>query len=160
MRLYGGGVQYSDSVHVRDVARCFVAALEAANQGIIPDHPIDVGNPMPHTVLEVAQAVSSAVGGAAIEAVPMRPGEPEGGPLATPQAVDAVVKAVLGAAPELRPIDVRRTVKQLGTVVSADTSTLDVIGVDPNSFTPLDQGITETVQWFKDNEGVTWRSPN
>lgn len=159
MRLYGGGVQYSDSVFVGDVARCFVSALEAAAEGVVPNHPIDVGNPHPHTVLEVAETVAAKVGGATIEAVPMRPGEPEGGPLATPEAVAKVVRAVLEAAPGLRPTDVHRVIKQLGTVVSADIQTLDVIGVDPHQFKTLDEGISLTVDWFKANEGVTWRSP-
>lgn len=159
MRLYGGGTQYSDSVWVGDVARCFVTALEAAAEGVVPDHPVDVGNRNPHTVLDVARAVADCIPDAVIEAVPMRAGEPEGGPLAQPQAVDTVVSAVLAAAPDLRPIDVRRVIKQLGTVVSADTDTLTAIGIDASTFKSLDDGITETVQWFRENEGVTWRSP-
>jgi nucleoside-diphosphate-sugar epimerase len=160
LRLFGGGKQYSDSVWVGDVARCFASALAAAADGRIPDHPVDVGNVYPHTVLDVAEAVSKAVGGAEILAVPMRPGEPEGGPLAAPEAVETAVQALLSAVPDLRPVDVRRIVKQLGTVVSADTSTLTTIGIDPNSFTPLTEGIAETVEWFRNNEGVTWRYPN
>jgi len=160
MRLYGGGRQYSDSVWVGDVARCFVAALEEAARGNVPNHPVDVGNIHPHTVLDVAQAVSEAVGGAEIEEVPMRPGEPEGGPLSRPEAVERVVQAILSTEPSLRSIDVRRIVKQLGTVVSADTDSLHAIGIDPTTFKPLQQGINETVHWFRDHEGVTWQSPN
>jgi hypothetical protein len=55
---------------------------------------------------------------------------------------------------------VRRIVKQLGTVVSADTDSLHAIGIDPTTFKPLQQGINETVHWFRDHEGVTWQSPN
>lgn len=159
MRLYGGGKQYSDSVFVGDVARCFVNALETAHTGTLPDFPIDVGNIHPHTVLEVAEAVAGAVGGAEIEAVPMRPGEPEGGPLATPDAINALIETVLTTCPEVNPIHTRRVLKQLGTVVSADTTTLAAIGIDPTTFKPLNEGIEQTVAWFKNNEGVTWRSP-
>jgi len=159
MRLYGGGVQYSDSVYVKDVAHCFVHALESAKDGLIPDFPIDVGNIAPHTVLDVANAVSDAVGGADIVSVPMRPGEPEGGPLSNPDAVQQIISAVLSTCPDLNPIHARRILKQLGTVVSADTDTLASIGVDPTGFKSLTEGIGLTVEWFRKNEGITWRSP-
>lgn len=156
MPLYGGGHQISDTVHVSDVARVFVQAALAASEGVIPDHPVDVGNIHPVTVREVAEEVAINVPGAIIEDIPMRAGEPEGGPLATPDAVNAVVDAVLKAQPNLRPIDVRRTVKQLGTAVFADTDTLHAIGISADTFIPLDQGIAETVEWFRANENVTW----
>jgi hypothetical protein len=53
-------------------------------------------------------------------------------------------------------VDVRRVVRELGTVVSADISTLDFIGIDPASFKPLSEGIAETVEWFRSNRGTTW----
>jgi hypothetical protein len=70
------------------------------------------------------------------------------------KAVDAVKKAN----PELDPKDVRRVVRELGTVVSADVSTLEVLGIDHNTFKPLAEGIAETVAWFKANDGITWNS--
>lgn len=156
MPLYGGGRQISDAVHVSDVARVFVHAALAAREGVIPDHPVDVGNIEPVTVREVAEQVAANVPGAQIKDLPMRAGEPEGGPLATPNAVNAVVDAVLTAQPDLRPIDVRRAVKQLGTAVFADTETLHAIGISAATFVPLDRGIAETVQWYREAEGVTW----
>lgn len=156
MPLYGGGRQISDAVHVSDVAGVFVQGALAASEGIVPDHPIDVGNADPATVRQVAEQVAANVPGAVIEEIPMRAGEPEGGPLATPAAVNAVVEAVLAAQPTLRPIDVRRTVKQLGTAVFADTETLAAIGLDAATFTPLDRGIADTVRWYREAEGVTW----
>ena len=160
MRLYGGGTQISDSVWVGDVASVFVTALEAAANGNVPDHPIDVGNPIPSSVLDVAREVQVNVPGAIIDAVPMRPGEPHGGPMSDPESLKAAVGAVMASNPDLRSIDVRRVVRELGTVVSADPDTLTVIGVDPATFKPLSEGIAETVAWFRENEGVTWRSPN
>ena len=156
MPLYGGGRQISDAIHVRDVARVFVQAAVAASEGTVPDHPIDVGNLHPVTVRQVAEEVAVNVPGAVIEDLPMRPGEPEGGPLATPEAVNAVIDAVLTVQPALRPIDVRRTIKQLGTAVFADTETLSAVGIDAATFTPLDEGIAETVDWYRKAEGVTW----
>lgn len=159
MKLYGGGTQISDSVFVEDVARVFVKALEQAADGNCPDHPIDVGNIEPFTVLQVAEAVAENVEGAVIEAVPMRLGEPHGGPMNTQQGLLEVVDAVCATNRDLRRIDVRRVVRELGTVVSADPETLKAVGIDPASFVPLNEGIARTVEWYRHNEGVTWRIP-
>ena len=158
MRLYGGGLQYSDTVWVGDVARVFVLALEAAEAGRVPPFPVDVGNRSPYRVLDVALAVAEAVPGARTVAVPMRAGEPEGGPLSAPEGLERVARAVLGAEPGLEPVYVRRAVKQLGTVVSADPDTLTFLDIDPEGFTPLQEGIDATVEWFRANEGLTWQS--
>lgn len=160
MKLYGGGTQISDSVFVADVATVFVQALEKASAGIVPDHPVDVGNAIPTTVLDVAEEVARNIPGAGIESVPMRAGEPHGGPVATEEDLDVLVAAVLGANPSVRSIDARRVLRQLGTVVSADVSTLAAIGLTHEDFLPLAEGIRRTVDWYRENEGVTWRSPN
>ena len=160
MPLYGGGVQVSDAVYVKDVAETFVIALEHAANGNVPDYPIDVGNVEPTTVLDVANAIAEIVPMAYIESIPMRAGEPFGGPLDAPYLITPVVESVLAAAPKLPPIKVRRNVKQLGTAVYADTETLKFLGIDANTFTPLETGIAITVDWFREKEGVTWRSPN
>lgn len=159
MPLYGGGRQISDTVHVTDVARVMVQAVLAASDGVVPSHPIDVGNIEPTTVLQVAEQIAANIPGAVIDAIPMRPGEPEGGPLATPDAVDAVISVVLDHFPDLDPIQVTRTIKRLGTAVYADTTTLDVIGFDAADFVPLDRGISETVEWYRDAEGDFWKRP-
>lgn len=157
MSLYGGGTQVSDSVWVGDVARVFVKTLEALASGVVPDHPIDVGNKNPYTVMDIANEVRANVSGAVIESVPMRLGEPHGGPVSTQAALDRLVSAVEAAEPSLRSVDVRRIVRRLGTVVSADTSTLEVVGENADNFVPLDEGIARTVKWFRQNEGITWR---
>jgi UDP-glucose 4-epimerase len=158
LRVYGDGTQVSDSVWVGDVARVFVTALEKAAEGIVPKHPIDVGNKNPTTVLDVAKEVIKNVPGATIETVPMRAGEPFGGPVSTQAELLTVVDAVKGANSKLDPINVRRVVRELGTVVSADTDTLEAIGIDPSTFKPLVKGISETVAWFKANMYKTWDS--
>ena len=158
LKIYGDGTQVSDSVWVGDVARVFVTALEKAAKGIVPKHPIDVGNLHPTTVLDVAKQVIKNVPGAKLQTVPMRAGEPFGGPLTTQAQLLKVVKAVRCANRKLDPIHVRRVVRELGTVVSADTSTLEAIGIDPATFKPLAEGISETVAWFKANKYKTWDS--
>jgi len=145
---------------VADVASVFVQALEKASEGVVPDHPIDVGNPEPTTVMKVAEEVQRNVTGAVIEAVPMRAGEPHGGPMSTEYDLRIVEDAVLRANPGLRPIDVRRTVRQLGTVVSADVTTLLAIGMNHTEFVPLSEGMKRTVDWYRENEGTAWRRPN
>jgi nucleoside-diphosphate-sugar epimerase len=161
MPLYGGGRQISDAVYVEDVAHVFVEAALMAHDGIIPEHPIDVGGLQPLTVKQIAEEIIVNVPGAHISDIPMRKGEPEGGPLAHPDALDRIVRAILNTEPALNPIHVRRTVKQLGTAVYADTETLHAIGVDAATFTPIDKGIRQTVDWFRQVEGKTWnRSSN
>jgi UDP-glucose 4-epimerase len=43
--------------------------------------------------------------------------------------------------------------------VVADTSTLKHVGVDENTLVPLDEGVHRTVNYFVENEGVTWNKP-
>jgi len=160
MRLYGGGTQISDSVFVGDVANVFVTTLERLFDGFTPDHPIDVGNAKPSSVLEVAQEVAKNIDGAMVDAVPMRAGEPHGGAIQTNSDLLKIVEAVCEANPLLRRIDVQRTVRELGTVVSADINTLKAIEVDPNSFVPLAEGIKRTVDWYRENENKVWWNPN
>jgi UDP-glucose 4-epimerase len=157
MRLYGGGTQYSDSVWVGDVARVFVTALEEAAKGNVPKHPIDVGNLNPHTVLDVAQEIQKQVLGSTLNFVPMRTGEPHGGAMDTPEKLKAVVDAVANVNPALKRVNIQRVVRELGTVVSADPLTLDAIGIDPLSFRPIEDAIYDTVEWFRENENITWK---
>jgi UDP-glucose 4-epimerase len=159
MPLYGGGEQVSDAVFVADVAKTFVIALEEAARGNVPDFPIDVGSVKPSRVIDVANTIAKHVPGATIESLPMRAGEPFGGPLDSPDTISPIVDSVLAAAPTLPRTRVNRVVKQLGTAVYADTSMLKFLGIDPNDFTPLDGGIEMTIDWFRKNEGATWRSP-
>lgn len=159
MRLYGGGTQYSDTVWVGDVAKVFVTALEEAVKGNVPTHPIDVGNATPYTVLDVAKEIQKHIPDAVIDNVPMRTGEPHGGAIQTPDDLKAIVDAVAAVNPELNRIDIQRVTRELGTVVSADPNTLHAIGMDIKDFKPLSLGILETINWFKDNEGVTWHKP-
>ena len=44
-------------------------------------------------------------------------------------------------------------------VVNADISLLPSIGINPSSFIPLEDGVAETVSWFRENKGITWHQP-
>lgn len=156
MRLYGGGRQVSDMVWVEDVASVFLAALEALWDGATIPHPIDVGQATPSTVRQVAETVADLIPEAQIEDVPMRPGEPEGGPLSDPKPIGELIYNILNTNPGLDLISVTRAVKRMGTVVSADINTMRQIGVNPFSFVPLQEGAARTVEWYRQNEGVTW----
>lgn len=158
LMLYGDGSQISDSVYVEDVARVFVTALTKGLEGVVPDHPIDVGNATPTSVLRVAEEVVKNVPGATISSNPMRAGEPFGGPVRTEEQLLEIVESVTRANKELDPIKIRRVVRELGTVVSADVRTLAAIGINPDSFKPLHEGIQETVNWFMSMNGVTWQA--
>jgi UDP-glucose 4-epimerase len=158
IRVYGDGSQISDSIWVGDVARVFVTALEKAAEGIIPKYPVEIGNEKPSSVLQVANEVIKNVAGATIQTVPMRAGEPFGGAMDTQEKLLAVVEAIKQTNPELDPKNIRRVVRELGTVVSADVSTLEILGIDHKTFKPLAEGIAETVAWFKANDGITWNS--
>ena len=160
MPLYGGGVQVSDAVYVKDVAETFVIALEHAANGNVPDYPIDVGNVEPTTVLDVANAIAEIVPMAYIESIPMRAGEPHGGAIQTNDDLLKIVNAVCEANSLLRRIDVQRTIRELGTVVSADINTLKAVEIDANCFLPLAEGIKQTVAWYKENENKVWHNPN
>ena len=46
-----------------------------------------------------------------------------------------------------------------GASVTADVSTLGLVGEDPTGFVSLGNGLAETVGWFRANEGVTWHRP-
>lgn len=47
-----------------------------------------------------------------------------------------------------------------GTDVMADTSTLSLIGMDPEQLMPLNIGLRETIKYFKDSEGKAWSKPD
>lgn len=121
IEVYGDGEQVSDMVHVSDVARTLVAALETAEKFTLPNRVVEVGPREHHSVNDVAALVSQLAGPVDITYLPMRPGE------------------------------------TAGAVVTADTETLADVGIDRDGFVPLRQGLSETVEWFRRNRGVTWR---
>lgn len=47
-----------------------------------------------------------------------------------------------------------------GDRVTADVSTLHDIGINPTELVSLETGMRETIEWFIQNKGETWKSPN
>lgn len=83
IEVYGDGAQVSDCVHVSDVARVLVKALERAADGVVFDRVVEVGPTEHLTVLDIAKAVRHIAFGitgrkAPIVHLPMRPGEEPG----------------------------------------------------------------------------------
>lgn len=76
VEIYGDGTQISDCVHVRDVARVFVAALKHGFEHGPLEEPAMVGPDESATVNDIAQLViESANSSSEIVHLPMRPGE-------------------------------------------------------------------------------------
>lgn len=125
IEVYGDGTQISDCVHVRDVAKVFVAALKYTEEygslwypGSMDHDSFEVGpkndnvtvRDIAEMVVKIAQSDSEIVG------LPMRPGEVAG----------ATVRANLSSLIHLKQY-----------------------GIDPDEFIPLGEGITETVEWYR-----------
>ncbi|MCP9209653.1 NAD-dependent epimerase/dehydratase family protein [Streptomyces sp. NEAU-Y11] len=119
IEVYGDGSQVSDCIYVEDVARTFVAALEwTASNGRGLENPAEVGPVDSCTVNAIARLVAQAA--------------------ATATGREPVEVSHL----PMRPGEVP------GAVVRADTTTLEPLGIDPEQFVALEQGIGQTVDWF------------
>jgi dTDP-L-rhamnose 4-epimerase len=59
-RVYEDGLPRRDFVHVRDVAAANVAALDWTEPGF---HPFNIASGAPHSIYDLALALSRAVGG-------------------------------------------------------------------------------------------------
>lgn len=124
IEVYGGGTQISDCIHVRDVAKVFVAALKFTEEngplwGAGRWDSFEVG-PLndTYTVKDIAELVIKISGSESeIKSLKMRPGEVE----------NAVVRADLDSLKFLKPY-----------------------GIDPKDFTSLEDGIRETVEWYRE----------
>lgn len=158
LQVYGDGQQISDMVYVGDVARVLVEALEYCARDQVPQYCIEIGPLTSSTVREVAELVARVaedLGAPAgeLEFLEMRPGEQTARQLSWSGALTIEQAMVnFGAHPYLA----RKAMRPFTNVVSADTRTLEQVGIDPMSLTPLDVGIRETVQWYVEQEGVAW----
>jgi UDP-glucose 4-epimerase len=121
IEVYGDGQQVSDMVHVRDVARTLVTALEYAGGKPPLREPVEVGPSKSMSVNRVAHSVRQAVFDMfsirqpSIKYLPMRPGE-------IPHSQ-----------------------------VVANWRSLLNIGIDPESLIPFGLGIEETVKWYAEH---------
>lgn len=115
IEIYGDGGQIMDMIHVKDVARILVGALEKTDRDG-PQATFEAGTGRRTTVNDIAHLTVAEVarqGGPVVDVVhlPMRSGE------------DA------------------------GSVVVGDPLTLEPLGI--GSLMPLEQGIAETVEYYK-----------
>ena len=160
LEVYGTGDQVSDMVFVSDVAKVFVQTMEHLLNGNIPKFPVEVGPEEHLTVLEVAQLVqqiAKEISGLSskIEFLPMRPGEKKTDDVSAEllaRLLDQVEDSDEG-------LIVKRKIRELGTRVTADKSTLDQVGISASDFVPFELGARQTVEWFKANHGITWNNP-
>lgn len=122
IEIYGDGTQIMDMIHVRDVAKILVTALEHTQMHGAAEGTVEAGTGRRTSVNTIAQTVLAEAPAyrGSVEHIPMRPGEPE-------------------------------SAKVIG-----DPSTLKLIGFD-GDLTPLEDGVAETVQWFRDTWLPRWR---
>ena len=131
IEVYGDGSQVSAMVHVTDVAEAFCRALEHLVDGYRLT-TIEIGPDLDHatTVRQVAERVA------------------------------AITSELSGREP-VPVIELpMRPGEQPDRPVVADPSTLAQIGMFDPDLVDLDEGLTETIHWFSDMEGATWRRPS
>jgi UDP-glucose 4-epimerase len=164
IEIYGDGTQVSDMVFVEDVARVFLKTWETLSKGIRVEHPVEVGPRESLTVNDVANEILMTVKGLGLNAstdpvhLPMRPGEKNRGDLSLKSLLDFE-----SVARSLQDDDEQRVflrkLRELGTRVTADVSTLSQVGLSDQDFIPFTIGCTQTVEWYVQNEGVAWTRP-
>jgi UDP-glucose 4-epimerase len=129
IEIYGDGEQISDMVSVRDAARALVTALERAAVGVVFPCAVEVG-PAPERSTTVLETARSVIRAATTHGF-------------TPVGIKHL---------PMRPGEIP------GSRVSADVSTLQLVGLDPGGLIKLDDGIAETVAWFADNWLPSWQA--
>jgi UDP-glucose 4-epimerase len=160
LEVYGNGDQVSDMVFVGDVAKVFVQTMETLLKGIVPKFPIEVGPEEHLSVLQVAQKVQEIAKeltglSSEIDFLPMRPGEKKSNDV-SPEILTKLL-GQLGDTEE--DLIIKRKLRELGVKVTADKSTLNQVGISVKDFVSFEVGARLTVEWYKENHGVTWTSP-
>jgi UDP-glucose 4-epimerase len=157
LEVYGAGKQISDMVYVKDVANVFCTTLEFLENQNVPEFSIEVGPMESMTVRQVAQRVIQSAAGltgfiSEIKDLPMRPGEKK-----TNDIPAELLERLFNSVPnDENGLIIRRKIRELGTRVTADITTLRQIGINPESFTSFEEGCQTTVEWFYENKGITW----
>lgn len=118
IEVYGDGTQISDCVYVEDVAKTFVTALEHTAQHGPTARPVEVGPQVSRTVNDVARLVAEC-------------------------AAKATGREPVGIVHlPMRPGEVPNA------VVSADTATLQQLGMTAADFVSLENGVERTVAYY------------
>lgn len=164
IEVYGDGSQVSDMVHVRDVAKVFVTALEQVAAGKRIEHTIEVGPSESHSVQEVAELTAKLTaeitGKPAVKVanLPMRPGEKDSFDIA-PDKLSELLEYSKDSLNSDEYNLLKRMFKTLGKNVYASTETLEQIGINADEFIPLNDGLKEVIEWFINSEGKSWDIP-
>ena len=161
IEIYGDGTQVSDMVYVDDVAKVFVKTLELLDQDVDISSPIEVGPSESLTVGEVAERISKMVSNKINKAkvdlsyLPMRPGEKLSNDIDR-ESIDLILEfSKLNLQDDEYQI-VANKIRELGRNVVSNASSLKQIGVSNQDFVTFDVGISQTIDWYIKNEGVTW----
>lgn len=161
IEVYGDGTQISDMVFVKDVAKVFLKTWQTLDSGVRIEHPVEIGPQKSLTVNDVAHSVLNAVSELyklpthELIHLPMRPGEKENSDIASKsiQLIEEFARDHL-AADESQVLT--RKLRELGTNVTADFTTLSQIGISNLDFLSFEAGCTETVKWFAESQGTFW----
>ncbi len=124
LELYGGGTQVSDMVYVDDVAEALVGALSAAQAGTVFSKNVF------NRVVEVGPLEHSTV-----------------------REVAELIKELTGSLSEIVSLPMRPGEKA-GVDVTADASTLGLVGMSARRLVPLKVGMMKTIDYFRDLDNV------
>lgn len=69
--------------------------------------------------------------------------------------VAEMVRDLAGSRSEIRHLPMRPG-EEPGARVTADVSSLALVGEDARTFVPLHDGLARSLRWFRENEGVAW----
>lgn len=124
--IYGDGTQISDMIYVEDVAKVLSTAMEHAAQGKVYDKAFEVGYGKPITVNEVAEAILD---------------------IAQPDWREREKDEK--SYPRIIHVPMRPGEEEHG-VIMADPSTLQPLSILPSDFVSLEDGLTRTINWFRE----------
>lgn len=128
IEVYGDGEQVSDMVHVSDGATALIRALEKAAEGQVFDRAVEVGPATSLTVNQVAEIVRQV-------AATWRVG----------QNLDYGSEPVDIVHLPMRPGEIP------GARVTADHTSLSLVGMDARDLIGAEEGLAATVKWFGEN---------
>jgi UDP-glucose 4-epimerase len=138
IEIYGDGSQVMDMIYVDDVAMVLVRALEMAEFGQIPHHvelQPDGTEQEVQTIIEAGSCVDTTV-------------------------LD-IANEVLANVDDPKPLThlPMRPGEPPSSVVLGRADKLAAAGFEPSDLVSLSEGVRRTVQWFAENEGLTWDRP-
>lgn len=161
IEIYGDGTQISDMVYVDDVAKVFIKTLELLNKDANIRHPIEVGPNESLTVGEVADRISRMVSNKTnrkkvdLAYLPMRPGEKSTNDI-DQESIDSILNFSKVNLQDHEYQIVSNKIRELGRNVISNASSLQQIGISNEDFVSFDVGCSQTIDWYINNEGVTW----